>query len=90
MDSCGITQNDIDNMPFGIAMPFREALLLVKSNPPGASINNKSTGLNGIQWPSSCYELIGRMDLAFTGDPRDRAIKKPMHLHHQRTRTNRK
>ncbi|CAB4461982.1 unnamed protein product [Rhizophagus irregularis] len=47
----GFTSKDIESLPFGIALPLREAIRKCKENPPE-------------DWPEAAYILIGREDLA--------------------------
>ncbi|XP_041352756.1 anaphase-promoting complex subunit 1-like [Gigantopelta aegis] len=51
MTQLGITDTDLDCMPVGIALPFREAILHCRCNPPS-------------DWPEEAYILIGRQDLS--------------------------
>lgn len=43
--------NDLDTIPFGIALPLREAIYEVRKHPPH-------------DWPPRCYYFVGRYDLA--------------------------
>uniref|UniRef100_A0A6B2KWW4 Uncharacterized protein n=1 Tax=Arcella intermedia TaxID=1963864 RepID=A0A6B2KWW4_9EUKA len=58
---------------------MREALRQVRENPPGAmpDENEHFSPSPNINWPPSCYSLIGREDLAYQGDPRERATRRP-------------
>ena len=47
----GFRSTDLDALPFGVALPLREALASCRERPPGS-------------WPREAYELIGRQDLA--------------------------
>jgi hypothetical protein len=51
MVKLSFTLEDLDDLPFGIALPIREALRICQMNPPSA-------------WPLAAYELLGRKDLA--------------------------
>ena len=51
MVKLSFTLDDVDDLPFGIAIPIREALRICQMNPPSA-------------WPLAAYELLGRKDLA--------------------------
>ncbi|XP_049848733.1 anaphase-promoting complex subunit 1-like [Schistocerca gregaria] len=42
---------ELDSLPFGVALPIREALYAVRHHPP-------------TNWNHRCYEIIGRTDLA--------------------------
>lgn len=43
--------DELDDVPFGVAIPIRESLRLCQMIPPS-------------EWPLSAYELLGRKDLA--------------------------
>jgi anaphase-promoting complex subunit 1 len=47
----GLTQKDIEVLPFGVALPLQEAIAKCRVNPPS-------------DWPVSAYTLIGRDDIA--------------------------
>ena len=47
----GFRLQDIKCLPFGVALPLREALRSCRHSPPG-------------HWPAAAYELIGRQDLS--------------------------
>lgn len=49
--SSGLTRKDIDCLPFGVALPIREALHQSADDPP-------------LTLPAGAYQLIGREDLA--------------------------
>jgi anaphase-promoting complex subunit 1 len=51
MIQMGFTNEELDDVPFGIAIPIREALRVCQMNPPSS-------------WPVSAYTLLGRKDLA--------------------------
>ena len=42
----GITKRDLEHLPIGIALPFREAIFHCRCNPPS-------------DWPEEAYVLIG-------------------------------
>lgn len=47
----GFTLEDVERVPFGKALPLREALRSCRSSPPG-------------DWPPPAYALVGRPDIA--------------------------
>lgn len=47
----GFRLEDIESIPYGVALPLREAMRSCRQNPPG-------------NWPQEAYVLIGREDLA--------------------------
>ncbi|KAJ8307875.1 hypothetical protein KUTeg_014573 [Tegillarca granosa] len=47
----GMTKRDLEYLPVGIALPFREAIFHCRCNPPS-------------DWPEQAYVLIGRQDLS--------------------------
>ncbi|XP_048246060.1 anaphase-promoting complex subunit 1-like [Haliotis rufescens] len=51
MSEMGILQKDLECLPVGVALPFREAILHCRCNPPS-------------DWPEAAYIMIGRQDLA--------------------------
>lgn len=57
--AAGFTKDDIDKLPFGLAVPLLDSLRTCRSNPPS-------------RWPPEAYSLIGRDDLAaLFGTPQD-------------------
>lgn len=51
MTELGITKRDLEHLPIGIALPFREAIFHCRCNPPS-------------DWPEEAYVLIGRQDIS--------------------------
>jgi anaphase-promoting complex subunit 1 len=59
MVKMSFTSESLDDLPFGISLPIREAMRICQMNPPSA-------------WPLAAYKLLGREDLAkmaVTEDP---------------------
>ena len=50
MVKLSFTSADLDDLPFGIALPIRESIRICQTNPPS-------------DWPLAAYELLGRRDL---------------------------
>ncbi|KAK6181291.1 hypothetical protein SNE40_009178 [Patella caerulea] len=50
MTELGMTARDLDCLPVGVALPFREAIMNCRCSPP-------------FDWPEKAYVLIGREDL---------------------------
>ncbi|CAG2230501.1 APC1 [Mytilus edulis] len=51
MTELGMTKRDLERLPIGIALPFREAIFHCRCNPPS-------------DWPEEAYVLIGRQDIS--------------------------
>ena len=48
---CGFRLENLETLPFGIAIPLRETLKICRENPSG-------------RWPADAYVLVGREDIA--------------------------
>lgn len=51
MVALDFTLEELDDVPYGVAIPIRECLRACQMSPPS-------------EWPLAAYELVGRQDLA--------------------------